>query len=141
MITMTQHDTTMKLKDAMRTEKLMGKQHKAHIGQAYGVGKSESAARSECEAMVVDFMENMQSPRIEVRNGYLIVSQVESSESAWYTIKRISDLKDGLIFSSCCMSAKGLKAAIESHLAQYMEDDRLHGEHQRCTLAGCRQCA
>ncbi len=123
MITMTQHDTTLKLKDAMRTERLMGKKHKAYIGQAYGVGKSESAARAECEAMVVDFMTNMQSPRIEVRAGYLIISQIESSESAWYTIKRISDLEDGFIYSSCCMSAHGLKAAIESHLAQYMADD------------------
>lgn len=111
------------LKSSMSTEGLLGRRVKAYIGQAWGVGKTETQAKAACELMAIDIIERGQAAKIEVRHGYLIVSQVESSESAWYTIQKISELKEGPIFSCCCMRPSGLKAAIDSHLAQYMTDE------------------
>ena len=111
------------LKEAIRIEHLMGHKVKASIGMAQGVAKSERQAREACEAQVVDIVEHQQTPRMEVRHGYLIISQVESSTSGWYLIKKLDGLQDGFLYPLCCMSAHGLKAAIDSHLAQYLEDE------------------
>jgi len=113
------------IQEAIRIERLMKKTFKASLGAAWGVGFSESEARRACEKMIVDFMTNAMTVRTEIRDGYLIMSQHESSVSGWYTIKRIADLKDGdQIFPQCMMNPDHLKTAIESHLAQYKEDSK-----------------
>ena len=112
------------VKSSMSTERLLGGKHKAYIGYAWGIAKSEAKAKAKAEEMAVDILKNTESARIEIRNGYLIVSQVTSSDSAWYTIKKVSDLtKNETIYSCCSMSPVGLKAAIDSHLAQYMANE------------------
>src|SRR3990167_2034166 len=124
MITDTQTAVTRKtLKSEIRIERLLGHKFKASIGPAQGVAKSEREARAICEEQIVDVLSERREVCIEVRGAYLVVWQVESSESAWYTIKRLNGIQQGRIFPLCCMSPKGLKAAIESHLAQYMADD------------------
>ena len=112
------------MKDTVRIERLLNRTYKASIGQAQGTGKTESEARRNCEAAAVDILMNSQSPRIETRDGYLIVSQVESSASGWYTIKNLAALQtvNDIHFPLCGMSAKGLKQAIDSHLEQYKSD-------------------
>ena len=109
------------MKDAMRIERLLNKKFKATLGQAQGIGKSKTEAIKACEAMIVDMLTNGQTPRMEVRDGYLLISQVEGSEHGWYTIKKISDLQNGFFHPLCMMNASGLKTAIDSHLAQYKE--------------------
>ena len=118
-------NTTAKVtcKSSMTIERLLDHRYKATLGQAHGVGKSETKARAACEAQVVDIVQNNDTPRMEVRDGYLIVSQVQSSLSSWYSIKKLGGLVDGRIYPSCFLHPKHLRKAIETHLAQYLQDD------------------
>lgn len=74
--------------------------------------------------MAVDILTHMESARIEIRDGYLIVSQVESSESGWYTIKHLAELTENqVVYSCCCMRPSNMRQAINDHLAQYKADE------------------
>src|SRR3990167_6566902 len=97
------------LKSEIRIEQLLGHKVKASIGPAQGCAKSEREARAICEEQVVDILTERREVCIEVRGDYLVAWQVESSESAWYTIKRLNGIQQGRIFPLCCMSPKGLK--------------------------------
>lgn len=108
-------------------ERLLGKKHKVSIGQAQGVAKSEAKARELCEEAAADILMNARTPTFEVRDGFLIGRGIESSTSAWYFIRSIEDMQSEditkrLIFPQCFMHPRGLKQAIESHLAQLLED-------------------
>ena len=113
----------MKIKERMTIERLLNRTYKATIGQAYGTGKSQARAMQACESRAVDILVNVEAVRIELRDGYLIVSQVESSESSWYLIKKLDGAINGRIYPACFLHPSKLKQAIESHLAQYRADE------------------
>lgn len=116
------------LQDAMTVERLIDRRYRVSIGSSVGIGKTEKAARTACEVQAVDALKNCKPVRMEVRHGYLIVSQVESSQNAWYTIAKVSaleDMKNGRIYSQTHMMPGGLEKAIDSHLEQYMQQDEV----------------
>lgn len=115
------------MKEHVTTERLLNRTWKATLGTATGTGKSESAAVKACLADAVDILKNGKQVKLLVDRGYLVGSQIESSTSAWYFIKHLSELysKDPLkrlIFPSTFMSPAGLYEAIERHLSQYIAD-------------------
>ena len=113
----------MTFKNAVRIEHLLGHKFKASLGMAQAVSTSKAKAIEERESQAVWIVENATIPRMEVRQGYLIVSQVDHPDSAWYTIKRIADMKDGVFYPNCMLHPSKLKEAIESHLKQYIEQE------------------
>lgn len=134
------------MRDQIKTERLLNRTWKATLGTANGTGKSEAAAVKACLAEAVDILTHQESARFIVRDGYLIGSQIECSHSAWYFIKRLTDLagdaQQRLIFPQCFLHPSELKTRIESQLTQYKQDDCPHvdfDENQNGDMT-CRAC-
>ena len=79
------------IRDNMRIECLIGSKFKASIGPAQGTGKTEKQAKDACEAAILSIITNEQDAKVEIRDGYLIVSQVTDADQGWYLIQRLAN--------------------------------------------------
>ena len=118
------------IRDNMRIERLRGRKFKASLGQAQGTGKTEKQAKDACEAAVLSIITNERDTKMEIRDGYLIVSRVTDADQGWYLIKQLADplsnhftAKNEFLHPQCFMRAVGLEAAINSHLEQYKDNE------------------
>ena len=113
------------IRDAMTVERIIGRhKFKASLGQAWGVGSTEKRAKDACEASVLSIISNERDTKMEIRDGYLIVSRITDADQGWYLIKRLSNLtKNEFMHPQTFMRASALQSGIDSHLAQYKADD------------------
>lgn len=112
------------MKDHIEIEQILGGKFRAALGPAHGVAKSRAAAIKACEEAAADILMNVEPVRFEVRSGYLIAHQVESSTSSWYLIRKLTDLASAPIHPQSYQHPRDLHKRIDSHLAQYLADEK-----------------
>jgi hypothetical protein len=108
----------------VEVSRLYRAQHKfkATAGVACGIGNSVKEATENCYRDADDILNTDTTPRMEVRQGFLIISQRVSSTQAWYCIKELAALTDGSFHMSCGLAVKDLAKSIDSDLAARMAD-------------------